>query len=108
MRYYPDTSLTQASIISMLNQFTCVGGTTDCTGPDHTSVKFIRLTEKNFEYKTFAEGGEGKEYFKILGTHPVFLNHNFNEENYQMNMWTILDEPFESSKTVLYRLQNFN
>ena len=37
----------------MVANFKCVGDTEDCTGPDHTSVAYIRLTEKDYEYVTY-------------------------------------------------------
>ena len=50
VRYYPAKALTSVEVEAIVAATTCIGGTEDCTGPDHTSVKYLYLSEKNWEY----------------------------------------------------------
>ena len=90
----------------MINEFTCVGDTEYCTGPDHTSVAYIRLTEKNYEYSTYKttnDLAEGLIYFNIPGTHINFLNHPFASTNYQISIW-VFGEDKLSNPVLTFRL----
>ena len=82
MRYYPAKTLSQSDVEAMIAATTCVGDTEDCTGPDHTSVKYIYLTEKNFEYTTYTSGRQGVEYFYMTGTHVNLLSNPFGSSDY--------------------------
>ena len=105
VRYYPGTYLGQTETETLMASFTCVGGTEDCTGPDHTSVKYLYLTEKNFEYTTYATGagGEGVEYFYMPGTHVNFLSNPFGSHNYQVSVWVFAEDRLDPSIFVRFQ-----
>ena len=86
-RYYPAKYLSENDIQTIIVSLECVADTEDCTGPDNTSVAYIRLTEKNHEYITYTANIEGESYFYMPGTHINFLNHPFGSRNYQVSAW---------------------
>ena len=91
-RYYPGTYLSQTEVGWLMGNVTCAGGTEDCIGPDHTSVVYLHLTEKNFEYTTYASGGAGVGYFYMPGTHINFLSNPFASHNYQVSTWVYAED----------------
>ena len=89
VRYYTAKALTSAEVEAIVVATSCVGDTEDCTGPDHTSVKYLYLSEKNFEYLVLLTGGEGKDHFKIPAGHVNFMQNPFGSYDYQATMWTM-------------------
>ena len=59
-RYYPETTLTQTEAEALIAAFTCVGDSTDCTGPDVLSVSYLPLSEPDFEYTIYTTGNAGQ------------------------------------------------
>ena len=59
-----------------------MGGVDTCAGPDHTSITYLELTEKDYEYSIYDSGGEGKEYFIIPSNHVNFMKNEFGSSSY--------------------------
>ena len=104
VRYYPAKALTSVEVEAIVAATTCIEGTEDCTGPDHTSVKYLYLSEKNWEYQVTTSGGEGKDHFKIPSGHVNFMQNPFASYNYQASMWTMGEDRLQNY-THNFRLQ---
>lgn len=99
VRYYPTTTVDSTTAQAMVteyspcdagNQYVCEGkcpGDGECIGPDHTSILYMILGEKNFEYETIGGTSLGTGLWQIKGDSPQFQKWSGQITTYQAAVW---------------------